>query len=218
MKKLTLTIIIASLFLIEGRAQSKWYSTTGGETILSLNAFSDPTNESTVVRFAPVFNFQSLMNNDISESFGIYTGFSMRNVGFIADDPSDAATRRKFRTYNAAIPLGVKLGNLDGAFIYAGFDAEYAFNFKEKTFVNGDKTGKKTYWFTSRVQQWQPSAHVGFQFLKGTNIKFKYYFNTFFNPDRTDVYATEYERFDGNIFYVSFNSNLFYNTKFYYNP
>lgn len=213
----TVYIIIVAIFLInEVEAQSRWYTTSGGETIFSLNAFSDPVNESTVLRFAPVFNFQTLINNDVSASFGIFTGLSMRNVGFIADDPDDVSVRRKFRTYNLAIPFGIKLGNLDGTFIYGGVDAEYAFNFKEKRFVDGNKEEVNVYWFTNRVKQFQPAVHVGFQFLKGTNIKFKYYLNTFFNSDRTDVYASEYERFDGNVFYFSLNSNLFYNTKFYY--
>ena len=216
MKQSVFIIFLAIFFVNEVTAQSRWYTTSGGETIFSLNAFSDPVNESTVVRFSPVFNFQTLMNNDLNESFGIFTGLSMRNVGFIADDPADASVRRKFRTYNLAIPFGIKLGNLDGTFIYGGVDAEYAFNFKEKRFVDGDKEEVNVYWFTNRVKQFQPAVHVGFQFLKGTNIKFKYYLNTFFNSDRTDVYASEYERFDGNVFYFSINSNLFYNTKFYY--
>ena len=213
---LSLTLILSIYF--NGMCQSEWYSTTGGETIFSLNAFSDPTNESSVIRFAPVFNYQTLINNDVSKSFGIFTGLAFRNVGFIADDPADASVRKKFRTYNASIPFGFKLGNLEGTFIYGGIDAEYAFNYKEKTFINGDKEAKSVYWFTNRVNQWQPSVNVGFQFLKGINIKFKYYLRTFFNPDRTDIYASDYERFDGNIFYFSLNSNLFYNTKFYYNP
>jgi hypothetical protein len=47
------------------------------------------------------------------------------------------------------------------------------------------------------------------------NIKFKYYLNSFFNPDHPE-YASEYERFDANIFYVSLNSNLFTGAKFVY--
>jgi hypothetical protein len=215
MKRIILTLIIAFVFF-ESRSQSSWYTTTGGETILSLNAFNDPTVESTVLRFAPVFNSQTLLNIDLSNSFGIFTGLALRNVGFIADDPSDATVRKKFRTYNVAIPFGLKIGNLDGTFIYGGFDAEYAFNFKEKIFVDGKKQEKYLYWFSDRVQQWQPALHVGFQFVKGTNIKFKYYLNSFFNSERTDVYSSEYQRFDGNVFYFSLNSNLFYNSKFYY--
>ena len=216
MKKKFTLIIILLVFSSQLKAQSDWYTTQGGETIFSLMNFNDNFNDATVLRFSPVFNWQSLLNKDISKSFGIFTGIAFRNVGFIADDPDSAAIRKKFRTYNVAVPVGFKFGNLDRAFIYAGFDAEYAFNYKEKTFVNGDKEDKDVYWFSNRIQQFQPSVFMGFQLLRGTNIKFKYYLNNFFNPDRTDVYQSDYERFDGNIFYFSLNADLFYKSKFYY--
>ena len=71
------------------------------------------------------------------------------------------------------------MGNLNGTFIYAGVDGEYAFNFKEKTFNNDGKSGKSVYWFNNRVNEWQAAVHVGFQFYRGTNVKFKYYLNNF---------------------------------------
>ncbi len=212
-------IILFSVFITTtSNAQSDWYTTTGGETIFSWNSFINSPNDGAVIRFAPVFNFQSMINKDMGKSFGVYSGIAIRNVGFIADDPdpANANTRWKFRTYNLAVPLGLKIGNMQGKFLYAGADLEYAFNFKEKRFENGDKVYKKTYWFTDRIRQFQPSVHVGFQFWGGMNLKFKYYPQSFFNPDRTDVYDTLYKRFDSNVFYISLNSNLFRGTKFTY--
>jgi len=224
MKKILLTtfLLLSVIMLVNAQdesesksSKSEWYVTSGGEMIFSLNSFSDPNIDATVVRWAPVFNTQTMLNYDVSPGFGIFTGLAIRNVGFITDDPTDSNIRRKFRTYNVGVPFGIKLGNLNGTFLYAGVDGEYAFNFKEKTFDNGDKTEKTVYWFTDRVNPWQAAVHLGFQFYRGSNIKFKYYLTTFFNEDR-NVYAAEYERFDGNVFYFSFSTDLFRNTKFYY--
>jgi hypothetical protein len=223
MKKYLLTALlsISVLFLVHAQdesnssSKSNWYVTSGGEMIFSLWSPADPSNDATVIRWAPVFNSQTMLNTDISPSFGIYTGLAIRNVGFIADDPDSSDIRRKFRTYNVAVPLGIKVGNLNGTFLYAGVDGEYAFNYKEKTFDNDGKREKSVYWFSNRVNEWQAAVHLGFQFYRGSNIKFKYYLTKFFNEDR-DIYAAEYQRFDGNVFYFSLNTNLFYNTKFYY--
>jgi len=195
--------------------QGGWYSTSGSETIFSFPFFKDSNQDATVVRFAPVLNLQFMMNKDMGESFGIYTGLALRNVGFIADDPLDASIRKKFRTYNLGVPLGIKLGNMNKLMLYGGVDLEYAFNYKEKTFTNGSKTSKSVAWFSNRTRQFIPSVHVGFQFATGMNLKLKYYPQTFFNPDRSD-YASNYERFDANVFYISLNSNLFKGTKFTY--
>jgi len=214
--KLITSLLCTLLIVVSANAQSGWYTTSGSETIFSWNNPINSLRDNTVVRFAPVFNFQSMLNKDVSNSFGIYTGVNFRNVGFITDDPSADSIRRKFRTYNIGVPLGFKVGKIGKAFLYAGGNVEYAFNYKEKTFVNGDKENKKVYWFTDRVRTIQTAVHAGIQFYRGMNIKFQYYINSFFNPDRTDVYASLYERFDSNIFYVSLNANLFVGTKFTY--
>jgi len=216
MRKACVFIFMLLLISYGTRAQSKWYTTSGSETIFSWNSFLNSPNDGAVIRFAPVVNLQSMLNKDLSESFGIYTGVAIRNVGFIADDPDVDTDRWKFRTYNIGVPVGIKIGKMNGAMMYVGADFEYAFNFKEKQFTNGDKVYKQSYWFTDRIRVFQPSFHAGFQFWSGLNLKFKYYPQSFFNPDRTDVYSTNYERFDSNVFYISLNSNLFRGTHFTY--
>lgn len=213
MKKL-IAVAAMALTLSSVNAQG-WYSTTGSETIFSLPMFTDSGQGGGVLRFAPVFNVQFMMNNDFSQSAGVYTGLALRNVGFIADDPSIANRRRKFRTYNLGIPLGLKLGKMNGMLVYVGADFEYAFNYKEKVFESGSKTGKSVTWFGNQHRQFITAGHVGFQFDKGFNLKFKYYLQGFFNPDHPN-YASEYERFQSNVFYISLNSNLFKGTKFTY--
>jgi hypothetical protein len=216
MKKLIPFLSFTLLIVVSANAQSGWYTTSGSETIFSWNSPIHSAKDNTVVRFAPVLNFQSMLNKDLSKSLGIYTGVNLRSVGFITDDPADATIRRKFIKYNIGIPLGFKVGKMGKMFLYAGGNIEYAFNYKEKTFVNGDKESKKVYWFTDRIRTFQTAVHAGVQFHKGMNIKFQYYINSFFNPDRTDVYDTLYKRFDSNIFFVSLNANLFKGTKFTY--
>ncbi len=219
MIRLIIIILFSAIITITSSAQSDWYVTSGGETIFSWNNFDNSPDDGAVIRFAPVFNIQSMVNKDMNKSFGIYSGIALRNVGFIADDPANTDTtdtRRKFRTYNVALPLGIKIGNMNGKFLYLGADLEYAFHFKEKKFVDGHKVEKFSYWFSDRIRKFQPSFHMGIQFWSGTNVKFKYYPKSFFNPDRTDIYDSLYKRFDSNVFYISLNSNLFKGTRFTY--
>ena len=214
MNKIILTVALLTMAISTSFAQSDWYTTSGSETIFSFPIFKNPNQETTVVRFAPVLNLQYLWNKDFSSKAGFYSGLGVRNVGFIAEDPNDANVRKKFRTYNLGIPIGLKLGNMDKLMLYAGVELEFAFNYKEKTFQNDTKT-RDVSWFSSKHQQFMPAVQAGFQFATGMNLKFKYYLNSFFNPDHS-AYSSEYERFDANIFYVSLNSNLFTGSKFVY--
>ena len=103
------------------------------------------------MRFSPVVNIQNWLNYDKSEKLGFFTGLSLRNVGFIYD--VDETTRKKYRTYNVGIPVGVKIGNLSDKFLFFGYELEIPVHYKEKTFVNEDKAEKKNYWFTTVYQR-----------------------------------------------------------------
>jgi hypothetical protein len=68
------------------------------------------------MRFSPVFNLQVMVNKDMNKNFGVFTGLSVRNVGYITDDYKDTNSliyKKKFRTYNLALPLGIKVGDLE---------------------------------------------------------------------------------------------------------
>ena len=97
--------------------QKKTYSTTGGELIFS---FADATvngvNATTTFRFSPFFNVQTQVHHDLTEKFGILTGFNIRNVGFIFDP----GTYYKTRNYTVGLPLGIKLGNMEGKYLFTG--------------------------------------------------------------------------------------------------
>jgi hypothetical protein len=64
------------------------YTTSSGELIFSYaNINYNGSETSSVLRFSPVFNVQTLINKDMSDKFGVFTGLAVRNVGFIYDVP-----------------------------------------------------------------------------------------------------------------------------------
>ena len=222
MKKIVLSLITLAAFYSFCYSQSQVYTTSGGETIFSFAEIDYNGNEyGSIMRFSPVINLQTMVNFDFSPNIGLYTGLAFRNVGFIFDDYIDPETgdkqKKKFRTYNVGIPVGLKVGKLNKIFLYGGYDFEFPVNYKEKTFQN-EKKNKFNVWFSDRVEKFQHGFIVGIQFPYGTNIKFKYYLSNFHNKDYTEtkdgVEYKPYEFLNANIFYFSLNFNLLRNTKF----
>jgi len=223
MKNSTIKILLLLIAFIgfntyAGYSQSekRFYSSTSLEMIFSFADIDvDSVNASTVLRWAPVLNIQFIYNFDMNKNLGFFTGIDMRNLGFIWKN--DKGEKWKHRVYTLGLPVGIKLGNLkSGMFVYAGYQIEYAFNYKEKYFLNGSKKTKDVYWFTNRVNVWQSSVLLGLNFPGGANLKFKYYL--------TDLLDNEYEEFneDGvkvkpyaafnksQIFYFSLSFNMFH--------
>lgn len=210
--------ILAFLFLvcsINVTAQSKLYSTTGGEMIFSFATIdNNGDGNGNIMRWSPVFNFQVYGNYDINRSVGFIFGGSIRNVGFIYDVPG-TNTKKKFRNYNIGIPVGIKLGNMNRFFLFGGYEIEFPINYKEKTFINEQKT-KFNVWFSSRVPVYYHTAFVGVQFPYGLTLKFKYYISEFFNQDYTENDGNQpYKGFKANVFYFSLGTSLFKNNKVY---
>ncbi len=169
------------------------------------------------VRFSPFFNLSDYINVDLSDKTGLFSGLAIRNVGFIYD--VDENTRIKARTYNLGIPFGVKIGQLDKAFIYAGYEIEFPINYKEKTFINEQKT-KFNKWFSERTVI-QHALMVGIQLPYGSNLKFKYYLSNFYKKsysesDGNGGTVKPYENMDVNVMYISLNIYLLRNTDLYY--
>ena len=187
-------------------------------------SFADITDngqsaESTL-RWAPVVNIQSMLNADISSNVGLFTGIAVRNVGYIYDNYTDPATdavyKKKFRSYNLGIPVGIKIGNLDKMFIYGGYEVEFPFLYKEKTFDGGDKIDKITGWFSKREEPIQHGFLVGIQFPYGMNVKFKYYLSEFHNQDYIDGAGNKpYAGLNSQVFYFSLSYLMFRNLDFY---
>ena len=164
------------------------------------------------MRFAPVINMQTLINYDMNSQVGFFSGIGIRNVGYIYDNYKTTTTpvstyKKKFRSYNIGIPVGIKFGKLDGTFFYAGYEVELPVLYKEKTFDGGDKTDKITGWFSNRQELFQHGFLAGVQLPYGLNLKFKYYLSEFHNQDYTDGAGNKpYAGLKSNIFYFSLST------------
>ena len=214
MKKLASTIVIA-FFTLSVFSQDT-YVTSGFESIFSFADIDDNgNNPSSTLRWAPFLNLQTFLNHDLSENFGLFTGLAIRNVGYIYDgyqNQSELEYKKKFRSYNLELPIGIKIGNLSKLFIYGGYEIGVPFVYKEKTFDRGDKINKITGWFSNRQNSFQHGFLVGIQLPYGTNIKFKYYLSEFHNQNFTEANGNKpYAGLDTNVFYISLSSNLFKN-------
>lgn len=208
--------LVACCLAIAALAQSntdttpklKPYVSSGGEAIFSLGNLSiNGTEHSTPLRFSPFFNVQTWVHMDRNDHFGWFSGLTLRNVGFIYDLPG-TDIRKKARTYNLGIPLAFKVGDMNGKFVYAGYEVELAFNYKEKTFEKEKKTDKFNVWFSDRVNLFQHGFFVGVQLPHGANIKFKYYLSKFYNKNYSEYDANgaithPYAPIDANVFYFA---------------
>ena len=221
MRRLVFILFVAFIGLNSSiNAQSKFYTTSGGEMIFSFAKIDNANGPagSNVMRWTPFFNVQFFGNYDFSKNAGLFFGTAIRNIGYIDDrpDPDNSEIKKKYRTYDFGIPLGIKLGNLDNFFFYGGYEIEFPFHYKEKTFISGEKQDNKiTGWFSQRTPSLYHTAFVGIQFPYGMNLKVKYYFSNFFNTDfsqTTDgVVSLPYAGKKANIIYFSLSFNLFKN-------
>jgi len=217
MKNIIITVLFSTVFAVSGICQTKTYISSGGEMIFSFANITDHgVTKSSTMRWAPVINIQTMLNADFSSRVGMFSGLAVRNVGYIYDDytnPADQIVyKKKFRSYNLAIPLGLKFGDLSKMFIYGGYEVEIPFLYKEKTFDNGDKINTITGWFSNRQELFQHGFMVGVQFPHGLNLKFKYYLSEFHNQNFVDSGGIKpYEGLKSNIFYFSLSSYVFKN-------
>lgn len=214
-KLLLLSFVLAQLTAF---SQIKSYTSTSGEMIFSFANIKDKgQKESSNLRWSPVFNIQSLRNHNFGQYFGLFYGIGIRNVGFIYETPN-SDTMHKYRTYNVGIPVGIKLGKMDGFFIYGGYEFETPFHYKEKLFISDKKEEVSGYWFNHKfVQGVNHALFAGINFKRGFNIKFKYYLNNFFNKDATrtvaGVQVKPFQNLDVNVFYIALDWNMFKDVK-----
>ena|GEM_PF-616292 len=158
----------------------KVYSTGGGEWIFSAPILDvNGSDRGATVRFAPVINVQGMSNYDFSEHAGVFLGMSVRNHGFIYAAPN--GDRFKFRTYNVGLPVGIKLGKMHGTMIFAGYELELPFNYRERKFVDDRRVDRFSVWFSNRTPTFFHSVFAGMQGPKSTTLTFRYYLNNFHN-------------------------------------
>lgn len=184
-----------------------WYLTNGSEWVFSfpvLNVSRDsvPSGQGGIVRFAPFVNPRVLVHWDAGAHVGFFSGLGIRNLGFIYDVPR-SNERYKYRTYTLGLPLGIKLGRMHKVLVFAGYELELPFNYKEKRYANEKKEDKFNVWFSDRTQPFFQSVMLGVQAPLGFNVTVKYTLTNFHNTDYREV-VDGVERFP----YAGLNANL----------
>ena len=208
MKRTTLFIVLFwAIVTTSAFAQVKRYSSNGMESIFSFSEYTvGGNNISNKLRYSAFFHLNHRRHIDLGKSFGLFTGFALRNVGFTARE-SDSLTMKR-RVYTAGVPLAFKVGNMDKMrFLYVGAEAELAFNYKEKHFVDGKKEKKFNEWFSKRTPLFMPSVFAGIQNKRGFNLYVKYYLTNFFNTSFKEKGIQPYRLSEANMFYVSVSYN-----------
>jgi hypothetical protein len=223
MRRAFFLLSLALVFVTFEIQAQKIYHSNGGEIIFSgADVGFNGTDVSTNLRFTLFFHTQHHVNFDFTRNIGLFTGFGIRNVGFIVDDlyqnvgfsdvdqthPNwNKSTKVKRRSYSLGFPIALKVGNFDkNFFVFAGGEYEWMFHYKQKLFIDGNKT-KFTEWTSDRVNPWIPSLFAGVQFPQGFRLKFKYYMDDFLNTSFRGKDFTEevdYSQFESTgMWYIS---------------
>ncbi len=211
MKYIALFSVLVFLAFQNLSAQNdKFYKENGGELIFSfadLEYNGEPVN--TPMRFTMFFHIGQKYHYNFTRFLGLYSGYSLRNIGFISKK-DDIRTKR--RTYSFGIPLALKLGILDkDMFIYGGASYELFFHYKQKQFFEGEKS-KFSEWFSPRSERFGHSFFTGIRFPAGWDLKFKYYPGNFLNTDfkgedfKQEVDYANYTK--SNLFYIGLSFNF----------
>jgi hypothetical protein len=191
MKKCSLLIAVLSVSILQLAAQhdseprkKKWYVTRNGDA--ALVSFSNVSRKSNMLnnvpRFTAFLNSGTNFNTDFGNHAGFFTGINGKNIGVIYDDTANIRWKRRVLTLG--VPAGFKFGNLKkGNFFYIGAQADFAFNYKEKKFVNGEKVSKSNDWFGKQTPIFMPSVFAGFRTSKKVAFKAQYFPNNFFNQN-----------------------------------
>jgi hypothetical protein len=202
-------LILMGFFNLTANAQHV-YPVTSGEMIFSqsntsftqdfLNQYPGARLAADNVRFTIFLHIGQYIHMDFSNSFGLYSGLGIRNVGMITDEslPQTVTTTHADVLYNdykiirrqymLGVPLAFKVGSFSNHFyFFAGGEYEMGLVVKEKYWTgNFDRDGSKTKsvkWFSNQTPLFFPSLFAGVQFPRGVNLKFKYYLTDFLNND-----------------------------------
>lgn len=204
----TFLLFVSALIFCTAASAQRPYVTSDGEFIFGFASINkNGTEDSAIPRFTMFFHAQWLAHFDQGENVGFFTGLSLRNVGFIYEE--NEANRKKFRTYNLGVPVGIKIGDMDNFYVFGGYELELPFNYKEKTFVNDEKVDKFNVWFSRRTPTFYHTLFAGIRFPRGMSLKFKYYMTPFFNKNYTLADGTQpYQSFEVNTFHISISSMI----------
>jgi len=179
MKKMLL--ICALFFALSETWSQKIYSLSSGEMIFSWADVKYQNDDIPVnLRFSMFFHWGQYWHVDVTNNIGLYSGFAIRNVGYITDQSN---YKMKRRSYTIGVPIVLKIGAFsENFYVFGGGEYELLFHYKQKLFTDGEKR-KFSEFFSDRTKRFIPSLFTGIQFPKGINIKFKYYLDNFLNDD-----------------------------------
>jgi hypothetical protein len=201
MKTLIPVFIIVLTFNFNTSAQ--FYKENSGEMIFAFsNVEKEGQSIDSKMRFTIFFHLGTNFNYDFSKNFGFFTGYGLRNIGIITQE-GDVKIKR--RAYSLGVPLAMKAGSFkNNIYIYGGGEYELFFHYKQKQFIDGEKT-KQSEWFSDRTRRFNPSIFAGIHFPAGINLKFKYYLKNFLNTNYT-----------GNDFGEAVNYSVFNKVQLFY--
>lgn len=153
-------------------------------------AHIDPkkANQSQALRLSLWLNLGFTYNYNFCNTFGMYTGLDMKNIGYISKSTvlGTGEITNKRRVYALGMPLGFRLGNMKKRdYFFAGGGMDLAFHYKEKQWI-GSRSNKIKFseWFGSRSETFLPYVFAGFAY-RGTTIRVQYYPGSFMNQDYT---------------------------------
>jgi len=174
----TCVLLLAGIHFDQIKAQNV-YPIFSGELLFQSGTIEKGDEDvNTNLRFTMWFHTGHYIHIDFGNNIGFYSGMAIRNVGFTTEKDS---IKIKYRSYSLGIPLALKLGSFrDDFYIFGGAEYEWMFHFKQKTFINDEKT-KYTDWFSNRTPSFIPSVFAGIHFPKGFHLTFKYYLDDFLN-------------------------------------
>lgn len=182
--------MVANGQAIENRQVNKAYWSNGIDgyilsSAINGNGATDP-NIGTP-RFTAFFHIGTNLNYDFNKNVGIFTGFSIKNIGFIEKFNNPDSTVKR-RVYTFGIPLGFKFGNLKhGSYLIAGGGVDFPFNYKEKGFIDRGDKDKFNEWFSTRTPSVMPYFFIGAHLRPVMAIKLQYYPANFMNPNFSET-------------------------------
>lgn len=171
---------------------------------LSTAIFSKPgaKAELTPPRFTAIVNIGVNFNYDLHKNLGLFTGISLRNIGF-TEFVGDVHIKR--RVYAFSVPLAIKIGDLRNRnFVFAGGGVDIPFYYKEKVFIKRSDKQKNGDWFADNTPRALPYVFAGLSFDPGIIVKLQYYPTNFLNVDFTDydAFQAPYKPYTG------YNANI----------
>ena len=183
-----------------------YFSNGGNGGILSFASVKqNGANVRSIPRYTLFFNIGTNVHFDASDRFGAFTGLNLTNIGMIT---RQGDVKLKQRVYAVGIPVGIKVGDLKGFYVYGGAEAGLPVNYKEKLFIGNKKQDKFNEWFSDRSSPFMPALFLGFHTKENFTIKFQYYFTDFLNPDFQTNGVKPYDGIESRLFYVTLGYSL----------